>query len=59
MLRQVNESYENRESSGLSGVAIESFKAGGDKLFKSLTRIFNDILLKVKLPEEWMWNSLV
>ena len=33
-----------------SGVAIELFKAGGDKCLKSLRKIFNDILLK--LPEE-------
>ena len=26
---------------------------------KSLTNIFNDILFKDKLPEEWMLNSLV
>ena len=40
--------------SGPSGVAIELFKAGGDKCLKSLTNIFNDILFKDKLPEEWM-----
>ena len=33
-------------------------KAGGDKCLKSLTNIFN-ILLKDKLPEEWMLSSLV
>ena len=36
--------------SGPSGVAIELFKAGGDKCWKSLTNIFNDILFKDKLP---------
>ena len=35
------------------------FKAGGDKSLVSLTNIFNDILLKNKLPEEWMLSSLV
>ena len=35
------------------------FKAGGDKSLESLTNIFNDILLKNKLPEEWMLSSLV
>ena len=34
-----------------SGVAIELFKAGGDKCLKSFTTIFNDILFKNKLPE--------
>ena len=42
-----------------SGVAIELFKAGGDKCLKSLTHIFNNILFKDKLPEEWMLSSLV
>ena len=41
------------------GVAIELFKTGGDKCLKSLTNIFNDILFKDKLPEEWMLSSLV
>ena len=40
------------KASGASGFAIELFKAGGDKYLKSLTNIFNDILLKDKLPEE-------
>ena len=47
------------KASGPSGVALEIFKAGGDKCLKSLTNIFNDILLKSKLPEEWMLSSLV
>ena len=34
-------------------------KAGGDECLKSLTNILNDILLKDRLPEEWMLNSLV
>ena len=48
-----------RKASGPSGVSIEVFKAGGDKCLKSLTNIFNDILFKDKLPEEWMLSSLV
>ena len=40
--------------SGPSRVAIELFKAGRDKCLKSLTNMFNDILFKDKLPEEWM-----
>ena len=48
-----------RNASGpTSGVAIELFKAGGDKCLKSLTNIFN-IVFKDKLPEEWMLSSLV
>ena len=47
------------KASGPSGFAIEMFKAGGDKCLKSLTNIFNDILFKDKLPEEWMLSSLV
>ena len=47
------------KTSGPSGVAIELFKAGGDKCLKSLKNIFNDILFKDKLPEEWMLSSLV
>ena len=35
------------------------FKAGGDKSLEPLTNLFNDILLKNKLPEEWMLSSLV
>ena len=46
------------KASGPSGVVIELFKAGGDKCLKSLTNIFNDILFKNKLPEEWMLSSL-
>ena len=48
-----------RKLSGPSGVAIELFQAGGDECFKSLTNIFNDILLKDKLLEEWILSSLV
>ena len=48
-----------RKARGPSEVAIELFKAGEDKCLKSLTGIFNDILFKVKLPEEWMLSSLV
>ena len=47
------------KASGPSGVAIELFEDGGDKCLKSLTNIFNDILFKVKLLEEWMLSSLV
>ena len=35
-----------RKANGRSRVAIEFFKAGGDKCLKSLTNIFNDILFK-------------
>ena len=34
-----------RKASGPSGVAIEIFKDGSDKCLKSLTNIFNDILV--------------
>ena len=47
------------KASGPPGVALEMFKAGRDKCLKSLTNIFNDILFKNKLPEEWMLSSLV
>ena len=47
------------KASGLSGVILEKFKAVGDKCLKSLTNIFNDILFKGKLTEEWMLSSLV
>ena len=47
------------KASGRSGVAIELFKADVDKCLKSLINIFNDILFKDKLPEEWMLSSLV
>ena len=47
------------KASGPSGVALEMFKTGGDKCLKSLTNIFNDILFKNKLPEEWVLSSLV
>ena len=40
-------------------VAIEMFKASWDKCLKSLTNIFNYIIFKYKLPEEWMLSSLV
>ena len=46
------------KASGASGVAIELFKAGGDRCLKSLTNIFND-KFKDKLPEEWMLSLLV
>ena len=45
------------KANGPSGVPIELFKAGGDKCLKSLTNIFNDILFKDKLPEEWMLRT--
>ena len=35
------------------------FKVGGDKCLKSLTNIFNGILFKNKLLEEWLLSSLV
>ena len=47
------------KASGPSGVALEMFKDGEDKCLKSLTNIFNDILFKNKLTEEWMLSSLV
>ena len=47
------------KASGLSGVALEMFKAGRGKYLKSLTNTFNDILFKNKLPEEWVLSSLV
>ena len=47
------------KASGLSGVALEMFKAGRDKYLKPLTNTFNDILFKNKLPEEWVLSSLV
>ena len=47
------------KASGPSGVALEMFKAGGDKCLKSLTNIFNDILFKNNLLKEWMLSSLV
>ena len=43
--------------SGPSGVKM--FKAGGNKWLRSLTNIFNDILFKDKLLEEWRLSSLV
>ena len=47
------------KASGPSGVAIKLFKAAGDKCLKFLTKIFDDIMFKDKLPEEWMLGSLV
>ena len=47
------------KASGRAGVAIELFKADGDKCFKSLTNIFNDILVKDKLSEELILSSLL
>ena len=47
------------KASGPSGVTIDLFKTGGDKCLKSLTNVYNDILFKDKLPEEWMLSSLV
>ena len=47
------------KASGSSEVALEMFKACGDKCLKSLTTMFNDILFKEKLQEEWMLSSLV
>ena len=44
------------KASGSSGVALEMFKADGDKCLKN---IFNYTLFKNKLPEEWMLSSLV
>ena len=49
----------NGKASGPSAVVIELFKAGGFKCLESLTDIFNDLLFKDKLPEEWMLSSLV
>ena len=48
-----------KKASGPSGVTIEIFKAGRDKCLKSLTNIFNKILFKNKLLEEWMLSSLI
>ena len=50
-VEEVWKSGKIEEASRPSGVAIELFKVGGDKCLKSLTNIFNDILLKYKLPE--------
>ena len=47
------------KASGPSGVAMELFKVGGDKCLKPLINIFNDILFKDRLPEEWMLSLLV
>ena len=54
-----NQSNENQESKRASAVALKLFKEGGDKCLESLTNIFNDILFKDKLLEEWMLNSSV
>ena len=40
------------KASGPFGVAIELFKASGDKYLKSLANTFNYILFKDKLTEE-------
>ena len=48
-----------RKASGPSVVALEIFKAGRDKCLKSLKNIFNDILFRGKLPEEWMLSLIV
>ena len=45
------------KASGMSGVALEMFEAGGYKCLKSLTNILT--LFNKKLLEEWMFNSLV
>ena len=42
-----------------SRVALQICMAGGDKCLKSLTSIFNNILFKDRLPEEWILSSLV
>ena len=47
------------KASGPSEVGIELFKAGRDKYLKSLTNIFDDILFRDKLLEEWMLTLLV
>ena len=47
-----------RKAGGPFGVAIELFKAGGDKCLKPLTNIFK-ILFKNMLPREWILSSLV
>ena len=47
------------KASGPSEVGIELFKAGRDKYLKSLTIIFDDILFRDKLLEEWMLTLLV
>ena len=47
------------KASGPSGVALEMFKAGKDKCLKSLTNIFSEFLFNNKLPEEWLFSSLV
>ena len=47
------------KTSGPSGVALEKFEGSEDKCLKSLTNIFNDILFKDKLPEEWTLSSFV
>ena len=44
------------KASGPSGVALEMFKAGGDKCLKYLNNTFN-IFLKDEIPEVWMLSS--
>ena len=58
-VRCANNRIKIGKASRPSGVALELFKAGGDKCIKSLTNIFNDILFQDKLPEEWILSLLV
>ena len=48
-----------RKAGGSSGADIELSKAGGDKCWKSLPNIFNDMLFKDKLSEEQILSSLL
>ena len=41
-----------------NSIAIELFKAGVDKYYKSLTKVFN-ILFKDRLPDKWMLSLLI
>ena len=47
------------KASGPSRVAIELFEAGGDKCLKSFINVFNNVLLKETLLEQWVLNLLV
>ena len=47
------------KTNGPLEVALEMLKADGDKCLKYLTNIFNDILLKDKLPGQWMLSLVV
>ena len=47
------------KASETSGIAIELFKAGEDKCLKSLTNIFNNVLSRDKLLQQWLLNLLV